>query len=161
VHPYGASPPPVDAAAVLKPDTLTPALTPTNEALLAPPPPGEVADRFGATSDISAADANPRVAVNPSRLDPAAPPIASKASLSVEPPATFRNHLPERVPAASSPPDLAHAPPEKLLAALWRRFGGSTVFDQAKSVLAIVGFLSLVVVFLRFGSHKETEHHEE
>jgi hypothetical protein len=156
---YGA-PPPVDATAVL-----TPALKPTSEALLAPPPPDEISDRFGRINELGAMDVDPRVAVNPNRLESAAPPLAAKASLSVEPPAGFMASLPPRVSANQSKiapqVDLAHAPPDKLLAALWRRFGGSTPFDQAKSVLAIVGFLALVVVFIRFGSHKEPEHHDE
>lgn len=160
-QPYGA-PPPASASAMMTPAPLTPALQPTNDAILAPPPPREFADRFGAGGDIGSEDVNPRVAVNPSRLAPAVPPLESPASLSVEPPAAALNaQLPPRVSVPAPSADLAHAPPEKLLAALWRRFGGSTAFDQAKSVLAIVGFLSLVVVFLRFGSHKEPEHHEE
>jgi hypothetical protein len=65
------------------------------------------------------------------------------------------------VPVAAPPADLADAPANKLLALIWRRFGGETTFDQAKSILAMIGLVSVIIVFLRFGSKKEVEHHDE
>lgn len=136
-------------------------LTPTADPLLAPPPPREVADRFGATKELGD-EVDPRVAVAPRPIEKQASPLAP-AALAMEPvPATFAPALAPR--AGTEKPkteDISSAPPEKLLAALWKRYGGESVFDQAKSVLAIIGFLAVVVVFLRFGSQKEPEHHEE
>jgi hypothetical protein len=142
-------------------DSLTPAYKSSPDPLLTPPPAAEVASRFGpAASSPAAAAVDPRVAVTPSRLDLEMPPLPTASSSAAPPqPAVFASPLTPRggEPAAS----LDHAPPEKLLALLWRRFGGTTIFDQTKSVLAIVGLLSIAVVFLRFGSRKEAPHEEE
>ena len=49
------------------------------------------------------------------------------------------------------------APPDQLLAATWRRFGGTTLYDQAKSVLAIFGLLAVVVQVWKFSGRREAE----
>jgi hypothetical protein len=46
---------------------------------------------------------------------------------------------------------------DQMLLALWHRYGGTSFADQAKSVMAIIGFLSLLVVFLRINRHKEPD----
>jgi hypothetical protein len=57
--------------------------------------------------------------------------------------------------------DLNQAPPNQLLAAVWRKLGGTTLFDQTKSILAIVGMLAVAVVLWRIGGHKEAESYDE
>jgi hypothetical protein len=57
--------------------------------------------------------------------------------------------------------DLNQAPPNQLLAAAWKKLGGTTFFDQTKSVLAIVGVLSVALLVWRIGGHKEAESYEE
>ena len=49
------------------------------------------------------------------------------------------------------------APPDQLLAAVWRRFGGTTLYDQTRSVLAILGILAVAAQLWRFGNRRETE----
>jgi serine protease Do len=142
---------------------LTPALKPTTDPLLSPPPRREVAERFAPRAIGSAADdVDPRVAVVPSHHD-----LAPSALLPANPlpgdhaPATALAPLAPRIGVPPSGVDVNQAPPEQLLAGLWKHIGGPTLFDQTKAVLAGIGILSLVVVFLRFGSHKEREHEEE
>jgi len=136
---------------------MTPALRPTSDPLLAPPPAREIADRFSGASE---ADVNPRVAVAPLRSEFPAAPLTSASALAIEPAAPLTDDLAPRVSGPSAP-TLHQAEPKQLLAAIWRQFGGETLFDQTKSVLAMIGVLALVVVFLRFGSQKEPEHHED
>ena len=57
--------------------------------------------------------------------------------------------------------DLNEAPPDQLLAAVWKRFGGATFFDQTKAVLAIIGVLAVVVQFWRFNSRSEERSDED
>src|SRR4029077_2449391 len=103
-------------------------------------------------------DIDPRVAVAPSRNDFVAP--AFSASSTPAAPAPFQPSLAPR--SASSPADeVASGADTRLLAMIWQRFGGPTLFDQAKAVFAIIGALALVRVFLRFGSSKERDHHED
>ena len=52
------------------------------------------------------------------------------------------------------------APPDQLLAAVWKRFGGATLFDQTKAVLAIIGVLAVLLQVWRFNSRRE-EHVED
>jgi hypothetical protein len=121
-----------------------------------------VADRFGGSGLHGALDVEERVAVTPGRLEPAQPPLASATALAIDPPPLAVNAgLPPRVQVPTAGGDLEDAPPEKLLAALWRRYGGDTPLDQAKSILAMIGAVAIAVVFIRFGSKKEPEHHEE
>ena len=152
--PYGAVPP---AGADLA--TMTPAVKSAPNPLLAPPPAREVADRFGTgTGD---GEVNPRVAVAPVRTDLAPAPLTAVNALALEPPAPLTTELAPRVGSGPPSADSVSAEPKELLAAVWRQFGGETAYEQTKSVLAMIGVLWLVVVFLRFGSRKEPEHHEE
>lgn len=151
-------------SAVRGPDgfAMTPAVKPTTDGLLSPPPRREWDDRFGRIGDGPAQDeVDPRVAVFPSRLDFNSSPLERGA-------APFASSDSSRSSAFagdadSSPPegDLQNAPPSELLAVIWQRVGGTTLFDQTKTVLAMIGGLAIVVVFLRFGSQREREHEEE
>ena len=49
------------------------------------------------------------------------------------------------------------APPDQLLAAVWRRFGGTTLYDQTRSVLAILGILAVASQLWRFSNRREAE----
>jgi Trypsin-like peptidase domain len=148
--------PPQDVAA------LTPALKPTTDPLLSPPPRREAADRFGAPANGAGDAVDPRVAVAPSRLDLNSPPLASNGLPPLANPPSFNTSLPgPSIGAPTAGVDVNAAPPDQLVAVLWRHVGGPTLFDQTKTVLAIVGVLALLVVFVRFGSQKEREHEEE
>jgi hypothetical protein len=156
--------PHMDQSATPQPDVtaMTPALRPTSDPLLSPPPRREVADRFGSRGFGQSADeVDPRVAVAPGRLDLSPPPLASGVVQPAEHTPAVHTPLAPRISVPSGGSDLHEAPSGQLLAAVWKQFGGTTLYDQTKSVLAIIGVLSLVVVFLRFGSQKEHEHHEE
>jgi hypothetical protein len=132
---------------------------PSPDPLLTPPPPRDIADRIGSSiGGDSVAAVDPRVAVTPSHLDLAsAPPLASQ----IDHGSAAQSALTPRVGAGPTAIDVNQAPPEKLLAAIWRHVGGTTLFDQTKTVLAMIGTLAIVVVFLRFGSQKEREHEDE
>jgi hypothetical protein len=52
---------------------------------------------------------------------------------------------------------LNEAPAEQVLAAVWRRFGGTSVYDQTRSVLAILGVLAVATQLWRFSSRREAE----
>jgi len=150
--------PPLDVAA------LTPALQPTSDPILTPPPKSEFADRFGPRPLASIADEiDPRVAVVPDRLATATLALSpDKAQIANLPPTLPQASLPPRInTAAPGAVDLNSAPPNQLLAAVWKKLGGDTVFDQTKSVLAIVGVLAVVVVLWRIGGQKEAERYEE
>ncbi len=144
-------------------DSLTPALKPTHDPLLSPPPPTEVASRFGpAAATPTFNEVDPRVAVSPSRLDLSSTPFPSApAPLPTSVPAAFDSPIPSRLTPTTSTTQPSGDPNLQLLAQIWQRFSGPTLFDQTKAVLSLVGALSLVIVFLRFGSSKEPEHHEE
>lgn len=157
--PYTPAPPRHDPPEAT---VLTPALRPTSDPLLSPPPRSELAERFGTSGSQTEVDS--RVAVSPSRIDLSPTPLPTTPNIlpTDNSPAVIHTALLPRATTPSTPPvDLHHAPPDQLLAAVWRKFGGTTLFDQAKSVLAIIGGLALLVVFVRFGSQKEREHHEE
>lgn len=53
------------------------------------------------------------------------------------------------------------APAEQLLAAAWRQIAGSTFYDQAKTVFAVVGILLLLGHFYRMNAQPEEEVHPE
>jgi hypothetical protein len=59
--------------------------------------------------------------------------------------------------AGSAIANVNDAPPDQLLAATWQRFGGTTLYDQTKSVLAIFGLLAVAVQVWRFSGRRETE----
>ena len=69
--------------------------------------------------------------------------------------------LPPRQGAAGHAADIDQAPPERLLAAAWKKLGGESMLEQTKSVLAIIGLLSVVIQFWRFSSRKEPEVQED
>ncbi len=52
-------------------------------------------------------------------------------------------------------PEIANASADQLLSAAWQRIGGTSFWDQSKTVLAIVGLLTLLIQFWRFNSHSE------
>src|SRR5690606_18283073 len=54
-----------------------------------------------------------------------------------------------------TPAEITEAPADQLLAAAWRRLGGTTFWDQAKTVLALVGVLTLVIQFWRLNRHPD------
>jgi hypothetical protein len=54
-----------------------------------------------------------------------------------------------------TPAEIGDAPADQLLSAAWKRIAGTTVLDQAKTVFAIVGILTLLVQFWRFNSSPE------
>jgi S1-C subfamily serine protease len=74
---------------------------------------------------------------------------------------TIHTSLPPRGGLTASGPDLNNAPPDQLLAAAWAKLGGNTFFDQAKTILAIVGILCLMIQFWRFNSTPEPVAHDE
>jgi hypothetical protein len=62
---------------------------------------------------------------------------------------------------AGEPVALSEAPSDQLLATVWARFGGNTLFDQTKAVLAIVGVLAVAAQCWRLGSRREEYADEE
>ncbi len=92
-------------------------------------------------------------------------PLADAAAES-EPPIGSRMHasLPPRLGTGASDAEgvsVNEAPSEQLLAAVWKRFGGTTLFDQAKAVLAIIGVLAVAVQFWRMSARREEYSDEE
>jgi hypothetical protein len=142
---------------------LTPAGESPSQQLLTPPPPNRLAERFreGAFAENNEVDA--RVAVAPQMFSAASPSAYVADRISANSPASSGLvPLAPRLPTASgSPAPLGQVAPEQLLATMWRQFGGTTIYDQTKSVLAIVGILAVLVVFWRAGRERESEHHED
>lgn len=164
------SPPQVTALHQSAPSDLTPsstALTPAIkqplDPLLAPPPRGEVSSQFGSgTSGFGTPEVDPRVAVSPGRHDLALSTLPTGGSDGGETASgSLFTSLEPRHSNQTPAPDLDSADPQELALAIWNRLSGPTLFDQTKTVLAIVGVLALVVVFLRFGGEKERYHEGE
>lgn len=61
--------------------------------------------------------------------------------------------LPSRV-ATGTP--LETTPADQLIAAAWKQIGGSTLFDQGKTVLAVLGLLGLLIQFWRLNSRPDS-----
>ncbi len=81
----------------------------------------------------------------------------AEAELSIRP-SRVHAPVPPRAGSGSSPvTDINAAPSDQLLAAAWQRFGGTTLYDQAKSVLAILGTLAVAVQLWRFTSRREAD----
>jgi hypothetical protein len=123
-----------------------------------------MADRFGPRPLASlAAEVDPRVAVAPDRLATATATLLSdQPALAPAPPVLPHTPLPPRIHTGASPAvDLNEAQPNQLLAAAWKKLGGTTLFDQTKSILAIVGIFSVALLLWRIGGHKEAESYEE
>ena len=64
--------------------------------------------------------------------------------------------LPSRLPNSAP---LEHAPADQLIAAAWKQIGGTTLFDQGKTLLAILGMLGLLIQFWRMNSRPDS--HDE
>jgi serine protease Do len=142
---------------------MTPAIKQPLDPLLAPPSRSEVASRIGGeASGFGAAEVDPRVAVSPSQHDlaPTTLPDDGRDGGGHASGSMFTSLEPRQTSHAAAT-DLNEAEPQELALAIWNRLSGPTVFDQAKTVLAIVGALALVVVFLRFGGEKERYHEAE
>lgn len=57
--------------------------------------------------------------------------------------------------------NLQETPADQLLVAAWRKIGGTTLWDQAKTVLAMIGLLALFVQFWRMNSAPEPQVEED
>lgn len=95
-------------------------------------------------------DEDPRVAVVPGRTRGAGPVREAAPAAGDEPgPASLHAELPPR----REPPAAAHGRPvtstEELFMVVWRWLAGDTLYDQAKTVLAIVGLVTLAALLLR------------
>jgi hypothetical protein len=139
------APPPTDDVA------LTPIKPPGDPPLLAPPPAGELTERYGHSAYSGLTPPEPRVAVAPAAADSVA-----------DAPALIHSALPPRisVPSTTSGITIDEAPAAALAAAIWQQVGGKTAVDQGKTILAIVGVLSLLVLGWRIGSQREPEHED-
>lgn len=60
--------------------------------------------------------------------------------------------LPPRVPTGAP---LEATPADQLIAAAWKQIGGSTLFDQGKTLLAVLGLLGLLIQFYRLNSRPD------
>lgn len=100
---------------------------------------------------------DPQVAID----DRLAVNLPATGAVEAEPlvrPSRVHAPVPPRAGTASSPvTDINAAPSDQLLAAAWQRFGGTTLYDQAKSVLAILGTLAVAVQLWRFTSRREAD----
>jgi hypothetical protein len=87
------------------------------------------------------------------------PSVAGKSPTDLAEPRPTRAHapIPPRITSTSGAAAVASAPSDQLLAAAWQRFGGTTVYDQAKSVLAIFGVLAIAMQVWKFSSRREAE----
>ena len=76
----------------------------------------------------------------------------------------MHSSLPPRLGTTANQADgvnLSEAKSDQLLAAVWKRFGGTTFFDQTKAVLAIIGVLAVVAQFWRMSGRVEDRGEEE
>ncbi|HEY2411425.1 MAG TPA: serine protease [Pirellulaceae bacterium] len=142
---------------------MTPAVTQPFDPLLSPPAKNESATRFGPSkSPFGAPDVDPRVAVSPSQHDLTPSTLTGDNHHSFDSgPATSFTSLEPRPRDDAPSTDLHHAEPSELALAIWNRLSGPTLYDQTKTVLAIIGTLSVVILFLRFGSGQKERYHEE
>ncbi len=60
--------------------------------------------------------------------------------------------LPSRVNTGAP---LEATPADQLIAAAWKQIGGSTLFDQGKTLLAVLGLLGLLIQFYRLNSRPD------
>jgi hypothetical protein len=84
-------------------------------------------------------------------LTPREGPIAAESLNVIHAPLTSR--LPNSAPLESAPAD-------ELIAAAWKQIGGSTLFDQGKTLLAILGMLGLLFQFWRMNSRSDSHDDE-
>jgi hypothetical protein len=142
---------------------MTPAITQPFDPLLSPPAKNESVTRFGPSkSPFGAPEVDPRVAVSPSQHDLTPAPLSSENHHAFDSgPATSFTSLDPRPRDDVPSTDLHHAEPAELALAIWNRLSGPTLYDQTKTVLAIIGTLSVIIIFLRFGSREKERYHEE
>jgi hypothetical protein len=119
--------------------------------LVLDPPPRDWAE----TSDVDA-----KAAIDPRGIAYAGP-TEEPLELAPLPSTPLQSSLSPRGLSAGSTAsgtgaDLTQAPPDQLLAAMWRRFGGTTIYDQSRSVLAIIGCLAVLVQVWRIVNRPET-----
>lgn len=124
---------------------LTPAAPADPGSLLSPPSRDLVSDRFDDPVLLGSGDVDPKAAVVPDRL--ATRGLSSEIALA---PRAGTSSL-----AASA--DINSAPPDQLLAAAWQKIGGPSVLDQAKTILAAIGVLAIIVLFWRVSRRVEPE----
>jgi hypothetical protein len=129
-------------------DPLVPAASAQQPAMLEVPP-RETADGLAVDSK-AAVDGG--LAGTPTSDEPETPRIASRIQSTLPP------RLGTKTGAAV---DVNEAPPDQLLAAVWKKFGGTTLFDQAKAVLAIVGLLAIAAHFWRASSRASDSSDDE
>jgi S1-C subfamily serine protease len=79
-------------------------------------------------------------------LQPREGPIAAEALNIMHTP------LPARLPPSAA---LENMPADQLIAAAWKQIGGDTLFDQGKTLLAILGMLGLLIQFWRMNSRSD------
>lgn len=94
---------------------------------------------------------------------PESAPIAASGAAEVDLAPASRVHAP--IPPRNGAgkiggPGVNEAGSDQLLAAMWQRFGGTTFYDQAKSVLAIFGALAITIQLWRFNSRRERDDEE-
>jgi hypothetical protein len=142
---------------------MTPAIKQPMDPLLSPPAKNESATRFGPSiSPFGAPDVDPRVAVSPSHHDLAPSTLSGGNQHAFDAgPATSFTLLEPRQRDDGALTDVHNAEPAELALAIWNRLSGPTLYDQTKTVLAIIGTLTVVILFLRFGSREKERFHEE
>jgi hypothetical protein len=124
---------------------LTPAQPPTSDAPIRDWPAPPIVDS--------------RVSVD--RPESASIAAGSAADVDLAPASRVHVPVPPRGGGTSSEPGVNEAGSDQLATAMWRKFGGTTFYDQAKSVLAIVGMLAIAVQFWRFNHRREREREDE
>jgi S1-C subfamily serine protease len=159
---YDRSRGPGDARQQVESDGLLAVRGREHDRLLDPPPRSDFSERFGPVGDGYADEIDSRAAVVPDRLAAVslAPPSTAaragpQANAGLDGGPTLHGQLPPRIGAGVPASDLHTATPAELLAAAWRQMGGTTLIDQTKSVLALIGGLSLLVFFWRLGGHRD------
>ena len=127
---------------------------------------GAPADAAGSSSPAPMPLDVPLLTPPPPRDEPASrvalAPAALREADAVA--AAIHSSLPPRITTgvpASAGVDVNQAPPAALAAAIWRQVGGTTAVDQGKTILAIVGVLSLLVFGWRISRPREPEHDED
>lgn len=80
-------------------------------------------------------------------------PVQGNGPLSADSLNISHTPLPSRLPNSSSP--LESAPADQLIAAAWKQVGGTTLFDQGKTLLAALGLLGLLIQFWRLNSRPD------
>jgi hypothetical protein len=137
---------------------LTPS-TPAAPSTLLAPPSREALSRQFDDVPIGDGEVDPRAAVSSDRLA-ANTPIMTPATAAddADPtPNLLQSSLPPRSSAPAPASDINTASADQLFAALWKQIGGPGVLDQAKTVLAGIGILGILVLFWRMGRRAEPE----